>query len=338
MLMPKRQRITLDSLADWEWLSHCAVRAAKGKRQRESVQLYFSNFERSTACVREALLQARLPEGWYARFDIRDPKSRTIHAAPFVDRVAHHALIGKMAPRFEKSWTGTSYACRPHKGSHAAILQALKIAQESEWCIKLDVHSYFAYIDHDILLGLLDRLFKGSGLFHLLDTVLKSYSVCPGRGLPIGALTSQYFANHYLDGLQRELRCLSSVNAEIRYMDDLWIGCHSREAAGEIVALANEWLLANRKLRLKPACIQRSSIGQTFCGFKISSNGLRLGLRRRRAILRQYKNLAIGYEKGTISERRLQSQSCSIAALAKPGDHRVLMRQLIGSSGLNKLC
>jgi hypothetical protein len=336
--MPKRQLILLESVAEWDWLCQCAVRAARGKRQRHSIQRYFADFENSTARIRQALLKGDLPIGGYTCFDIRDPKQRTIHAAPFADRVAHHALIGKMAPRLEQSWVDSSYACRPGKGSHAAVIEALRIAQLSPWIVKLDVHSYFAFINHDTLRGLLHRQFKGVGLFQLLDSVLQSYNVKPGRGLPIGALTSQYFANHYLDRMQRFLRTQMHVKAELRYMDDFWIGCDSAEHAREIVAASNDWLKQYRQLSLKPACIQRSNIGMTFCGFHISKRGIRPGTRRRRSMMKQYRQMVADYLNDDCSELHVQSQLCAINALCKPGDHRTLMKRLISTSGVDQIC
>lgn len=338
MPVPKRQSITLEMIADWDWLCRCAIRAARGKAQRDSVRIYFDNFEHSTSQVGAALLQSRLPIGRYDSFEIRDPKQRIIHAAPFADRVAHHALVGRMAPRLERSWVDSSYACRLGKGSHAAIVEAFRIARSCPWIVKLDVHSYFAFIDHDVLRRLLHRQFKGIGLFELVDAVLHSYCVKPGRGLPIGALTSQYFANHYLDGMQRFLRSSPIVKSELRYMDDLWIGCGSRNQARDIVRAANEWLQINRQLTFKPACIQKSDIGMPFCGFHINNRGIRLGRRRRRSMMAQYQQVVTDRLEKRCSELEMQARLCGITALSNPGDHRTLMQKMIASSGVDRLC
>lgn len=334
----KRDATTLREVANWQWLCECAARAAKGKRHRSSVQRYFGAFERNTINVQQALFNAQIPQQKYRSFTITDPKPRVIHAAPFADRVAHHAIIGRLSPRFERAQVDSSYACRPGKGVHAAILQARRIAIKSPWLLKMDVHSYFAQIDHQILQSLLTRLYKDPGLLALLWNVIDSYSTEPGRGLPIGALTSQYFANHYLDAVQRFLRVDTAAIDELRYMDDIWVGCASKSAAVDITGQVNEWLQNRRNLALKPVMIQRSSVGLPFCGFCISSRRLVPGKRRRRAVKNHYHKISADFQSGLITESECQSQICSTAALLKPGVHHTLARKLVANSGINALC
>jgi len=225
---------------------------------------------------------------------------------------------------------------------HRAIEQARFVAIRSPWLLKMDVHSYFANIDHGILQSLLTRLFKDKGVLTLLSNVLGNFSTTPGRGLPIGALTSQYFANHYLDGAQRFIRRQPGVLGELRYMDDLWVGCASKQDAIRVYEASKEWLLLNRNLSLnlslKPAMIQRSKIGLPFCGFTVSSKRLVPGARRRRAVRNHYNRLASLYANGCIDQLELQTLACSTAALLKPGVHKTLARKLVHASGLNELC
>ena len=334
----KRDATPLAQIADWQWLCECAVRAARGKRHRTSVQRYFNTLEASTAAVRDSLLSSQLPVGSFRSFTITDPKPRIINAAPFADRVAHHAVIGKLAHRFETAQVPGSYACRTGKGAHAAILKARHIARQAPWLLKMDVHSYFAHIDHQILKGLLVRLFKDPGVLRLLRHIIDGYSTTTECGLPIGALTSQYFANHYLDGLQRYLKEQTNAIDELRYMDDVWVGCASRKSARDIASDAESWLWRERRLKLKPVLIQRSSVGLPFCGFTVSSNRLVPGKRRRRAVSAHYKRIAQAYSDGHITECECQTQISSIAALLKPGCHYVLAGKLVASSRLNQLC
>lgn len=159
----KRDSTSLHDIAEWHWLAECAACAARGKQHRPSVQRYFATFEASTSQVLQSLLDARLPIQSYRCFTINDPKPRLIHAAPFPDRVAHHAIIGKLGHRFERAQVPSSYACRSGKGVHKAIEKARYIALRAPWLLKMDVHSYFAHIDHRILRSLLSRLFKDEG-------------------------------------------------------------------------------------------------------------------------------------------------------------------------------
>ena len=334
----KRDATCIHDVADWQWLCECAARAAKGKRHRSSVQRYFNVLESSTRKVQSALLNARLPEQTYQCFTITDPKPRIIHAAPFSDRVAHHAIIGKLSERFERAQVSSSYACRPGKGVHAAILHARRVASRSPWLLKMDVHSYFAHTDHEILESLLARLFKDPTMLSLLGNVIGSYCSRPGRGLLIGALTSQYFANHYLDGLLRFLKNQPVVIDELRYMDDVFVGCPSNHAAAEIAGLAEEWLFRERNLSLKPVLIQRSCVGLPFCGFTVSSRRLTPGKRRKRAVRVQYKRIGSNYLAGKLEEQECQSQIHTASALLKPGMHRSLSRKIIDNTGIDSIC
>lgn len=336
--MPTCKKVTLASITDWENLCESAVRAARGKRHRESVQRYFKHFEKSTTELQRVLMKGRLPAGTYRQFCITDPKPRLIHAAPFEDRVAHHAIIACMAERFECAWVDSSYACRSGKGSHAAVLKAQRLAQRYPYLLKMDVHSYFACVEHETLLCLLNRLFKGDEFFNLLRNILGSFSTSQGTGLPIGALTSQYFANHYLDGFQRMLQGHPLVKAEMRYMDDCLVACDSSRAARAIANDSNCWLDANRKLTLKTPLIQRSSVGLPFCGFRIRAGELRLGRRRVRSITRHYKQVANSYSHGELSERQLQKRIHSIVALGRPAQQGALMKSLLDKCQLDSLC
>lgn len=336
--MPKRLAVTLTQIADWQNLTHACHQAAKGKRDSMAVKVFLADFEPSLQQVRQALLSGRLLHGQYRAFTIKDPKPRIIHAAPFADRVIHHALINCIGQRLEKSWLDSSYACRKGYGSHRAIEQAAQWSKQYPVVVKLDIRAYFAHIRHDILLQLLQRQFKGDGLFLLFENILSSFTsdgsfVGDGSGIPIGALTSQYFANHYLDGYQRWLRNNPQVRAELRYMDDVLVFCESLKAAKIIVANSHDWLTEQRQLILKPAVIQYSRVGVTFCGFLVSARGIKMAKRRKRSYQHQLKLLLQQGEAGTITPLAAQQQANRLAALCLPGEHKYWQRQQ-----LDKLC
>lgn len=181
-------------------------------------------------------------------------------------------------------------------------------------------------------------VFTGEGLFTLLENVLASFSTVSDRGLPIGALTSQYFANYYLDEFQRALRKQPGVIDELRYMDDHWVGCASKPAAKETAAFARDWLKQHRQLIVKPVQIQRSAIGLPFCGFRVSSSGLRMGRRRLRAIKKHYEKIGGEFSNGYIDELQAQQRLTSVTSLASPGYHKSAMRRIIANSGINDVC
>jgi hypothetical protein len=126
------------------------------------------------------------------------------------------------------------------------------------------------------------RRFKGSVL-ELIRQVLQTHESAPGRGLPIGALTSQHFANQYLGEADRFVLALPECRAHVRYMDDLVLWCESRAAGRAIHAALTEYLIDHLGLRLKPPCLMPTSAGLGFCGMRIYPGTIKLGMRRRRA-------------------------------------------------------
>ena len=279
----RRTRIELTAIADLNHLGEAAGRAARGKRYKPHIAEFFAELEARLEVIANDLYRARAPYNRYFSFTIHDPKRRTIHAPCFEDRIVHHALIGAMGPRLERSLTAHTFACRQGKGPLAAVLAVQKGIRRFPWYVKIDVRSYFDSIHHATLRALLARRFKGGGLFRLLDRLLAGYATEPGRGLPIGSLTSQHFANLYLDGLDRLLADRPEVWSPVRYMDDVLWWCEDKLAAKQSLDLVRSWLLDFRHLELKGAGqINRGSHGVTYCGCRVSSAALRLTRRRKR--------------------------------------------------------
>jgi len=318
--MPQRYRLSLEAIAEWHNVTAAAYQAARGKRDRPEVQAFFNTFDRSVQFIQSCIAQGELADGDYRSFMIRDPKVRQIHAASFNDRVIHHAIINQMQLRFERSWVDSSYACRQLKGSHRAVVKASELSGQYAFVVKLDIKAYFASINHQILKRLISRQFKGFKALALVGRVLESFS--QDRGLPIGALTSQYFANHYLDGFQRYLRDDPRVRDEIRYMDDVLVFTHTLKDAKDIASNAKQWLYEQRDLTLKPPIIQRTRIGVEFCGFKVSQSLLKMGRRRKRRYQSQLADLLQEAKKEEHNPLILQQRANQVKALCYPGNHQ----------------
>lgn len=258
-------------------------KAARGKRRRPEVAAFLDGLEAELAQLAEQILCGRAPRGEYRSFTITDPKRRLIHAACFADRVLHHAILNLAEPTFERSLVDTCFACRPGYGVHAAIFHVQRQMRRREWYVKVDVDGYFPAIDHERLLALLARRFKGEGFLQLMRRIVSACPAGPGRGLPIGALTSQHCANLYLDGADRLLRAQPDVAGHCRYMDDIVWFCAGRAAARRTLAMLDAWLRDERGLRLKAdAQINRCAHGITYCGLRILPGDLRLTPRKRR--------------------------------------------------------
>lgn len=283
----KRQAIALAAVAERSNLIDATFKAARGKRGRPVVRRFIDDLERQLDALSADLLDGRAPRGEARSFVIHDPKRRVIHAACFVDRVLHHAIMNCAAARFERWMVDSVHACRTGRGIHSAVGAVQRGLRARPWFVQVDVHSYFASIPHDRLKAMLARMFKGAPFLALLDRIIDASPTGShagsALGLPIGSLMSQYFANAYLGGADRLLLARPGCGAHVRYMDDLFWGCDSRFEAERSLACVREYLADECGLTLKPgARIARSGDGLQFCGFRVRQGVVLAGSRKMR--------------------------------------------------------
>jgi RNA-directed DNA polymerase len=268
----KRLAIRLEDLAERANLVLAVWKASRGKTAQPAVARFLAGLDGNLDVLAASILDGSAPSGHASRFVIHDPKQRVIHAACFADRVLHHAILNLAEPRFETMLVASTYACRPGKGVHAAVAAVQQGLRAWPWFVQVDVDAYFPSIRHDLLLALLARRFKGAGFLDLLGRIVARgcSSGVPGCGLPIGALTSQHFANAFLDSADRLLLDLPGTGAHVRYMDDIFWGCASRAVAEDSLTLLATHLETGRGLRLKAGPrIARSAEGARYCGFRV---------------------------------------------------------------------
>lgn len=279
----KRMPVSLEHIASRDNLVLATWKAARGKRARPDVREFLADLDSRLDRLAAGIRAGTVPTGVFREFIVHDPKVRRIHAVCFEDRVLHHALFNLIEPVFERTLTDSSYACRPGRGSHAAVLRVQHHLRRHAWYGQADVAGYFPAIRHDVLKSLLARRFKGAGVLDLFARIIDGYQAGAGRGLPIGALTSQHFANLYLDGADRRLRAHPAVRAAVRYMDDIVWWCDRRTDVRAVRDDLANYLDVEFGLRLKPdVVINRSGHGITFCGYRIRPGTLRLTRRKQR--------------------------------------------------------
>ena len=236
----KTYRNLYPKVCDWDNLYLAYRKARKGKRGRPPAATFEYNLEANLVQLRRELVEKTYTPGDYYSFYIHEPKRRLISAAPFGDRVVHHALCHVIEPIFEQSFIYDSYANRVGKGTHRALDRAQQFARRFRYVLQCDVRQFFPSIDHAILRGILTGKIADDDVLWLIDRILESgvgilseeYEMqwFPGddllavhrpRGLPIGNLTSQFWANCYLNPLdhfvKRELHCAGYL----RFVDDL---------------------------------------------------------------------------------------------------------------------
>lgn len=317
----KRSAIDLAAIADWNNLTAAFHRAALGKTNRAEVTIFQSNLDRELARLREDVLAGEPRLSPMRAFQIFDPKPRLIHAPVFRDRVLHHAVIGQVGRVLERSLVFDTYACRVGKGTVAAVKRVQHFARHFSWYAQIDIRSYFANIDHQILTGLLKRHFKNGGLLRFLSGMIAAHGTGAGKGLPIGALTSQHFANLYLDGCDRFLLESLGARGMVRYMDDTVWWADSKEAVRSQLEAVAGFLRSERGLEIKqPPRIGRSADGISFCGFRVLPGAILLSRRRRGRYAECRARWEVAFEEGRIDARGLQAGYASALGMTTPGD------------------
>ena len=235
--MPRPADGLFPGIASFAALEAAAQRAARGKRRKPGVAAFLAHLEPEVLRLERELLSGAWRPGRYVEIAIRDPKPRTVSAAPFRDRVVHHALCAVIEPLFERGFVFDSYANRTGKGTHRAVARYERFRNRFGHVLRCDLYRYFPAIDHAVLKADLRRRIRCERTLWLIDAVIDGsnpqepvHLYYPGddlftpferrRGLPIGNLTSQLFANVHLDGLDHYVKEVLRAPGYLRYVDD----------------------------------------------------------------------------------------------------------------------
>ncbi len=235
-----------ENIISFENLLTAAYKAAAGKREKNYVMSFFLRLEENLYRLQDELASGSYRTGDYRTFQIYEPKARMISAAPFRDRVVHHALMNIIAPLLERSFIFDSYANRIGKGTHKAISRYREFFKMNEFVLKCDIKRYFPSIDHIILKTLIRKRIACKETLQLIDIIIDGSNpqeqVCyyfPGdtlftplerrKGLPLGNLTSQLFANYYLNPLDHFIKETLTCKGYLRYVDDFALFSDSKK-------------------------------------------------------------------------------------------------------------
>ena len=296
------------------------IKAKKGKEHKPDVYSYSKHLRRNLANLREQFITGNFELGNYHYFKIYEPKERLICAAPFAERVLHHAVINVCHPVFERFQIMHSYATRIDKGQYAALELAKKSQKKYIWFCKLDIRKYFDSISHEKLLKLLGRLFKDQKLPGLFEKIIQSYETLPGRGLPIGNLTSQYFANFYLGVADHHLLESIHIPSYVRYMDDMVLWHHDRKTltikSKEFISFIEEKL----ELRVKPVCLHPTKKGLPFLGYVVFPEFLRLNKNSKKRFMQKMKIADKCFENGNWSQEEYAGHVNPLIAFTEHAD------------------
>ena len=291
--MAKRRDHLFDRIADFDALYASAKRAVVGKRKKPGASAVFANLERELLSLERRLKDGTYRPGRYVTIEVHDPKKRLVSAAPFRDRVVHHALCHVIQPIFEVGFIDNTFANRKGKGSHRAIEAFEGYRNRHAYVLRCDIFRYFPAIDHEILKSEIGRRIACERTLALLNLIVDSSNRqepvnlhYPGddlfapyerrRGLPIGNLTSQFFANLYLDGFDHFVTEVLRA-PYVRYVDDFAL-FHDNPSVLSEWRSRIETFLEGRRLRVHPdkTEIVATSEPAQFLGFLLHEDGGRM--------------------------------------------------------------
>ncbi|MFA5024377.1 MAG: reverse transcriptase/maturase family protein [Patescibacteria group bacterium] len=310
----------------------------RGKGRKEDVAAFEFELEQNIFKLQRELTDKTYCHGAYTSFYINDPKRRHIHKATVPDRVLHHAIFRILNPIYDQILIPDSFSCRLDKGTHRGVNAAERmIRTESRnyirlcYILKCDVKQFFASVDHQILLMILKKKIKDTDTFCLLEKVIKSFpggqdNLFSQRGLPIGNLTSQLFANIYLNELDQFVKRELKIKHYARYTDDFIIISQDKLFLEEIIPLIKEFLKAKLKLEIHPNKISISPYhrGLDFLGYITLPHYRLLRKRTKRRICRKLRERVSEFKTGAISEEDLnRSLQSFLGVLSHANAHKL---------------
>ncbi|MBP0020201.1 MAG: RNA-directed DNA polymerase [Cyanobacteria bacterium SBLK] len=340
----KRHGNLFPQILEWENLLLASRRAQKGKRFRDNVLEFNHQRERNLFQIQEELANKTYCPGDYKTFRIYDPKPRLISAAPYRDRIVHHALCNIIIPLIDRSFIADTYANRKEYGTHRALKRFVKFARSSRYILQCDIRKYFPSIDREILKTEIRRKIKCQDTLWLIELIIDRSNpqeevihyfpsdalltpLLRLKGLPIGNLTSQFFANVYLDRFDHFIKEKLQAKKYLRYVDDFALFSDDREFLVDAREAIVDYL-ATLRLQLHPVKSQlfETEYGASFLGFRVLPDRIRVrndNVRRGRSRLKQMQR---DYAKGLLSLGEVMQRLRSWDAHLQHGDTYRLRR------------
>ena len=299
--MPKTIKNVFDEKLTFLKLLEANERAAKNKRLRDDVIIFYMDLETNIMNLYRQIKNDTYKHGDYNIFVVKEPKTRIIMSLPYKDRIVHQWYVEEFVipyymPRFIKD----TYACIKDRGTHKAVetlqkyMRIMKRKYGHYYIIKFDIKKYFFNIDRDILFEILKKDIKDKKLLHFTEKLI--FDTDDKKGIPIGNYTSQYFANIYLNELDHFVKEKLRIKYYLRYMDDFIILIDTKEKAKEIKRIINDFL--NEKLDLelnKKSRYYPNELGVDFCGYRVYETHILLRKRSKKKIRKLVKEGNYGY-------------------------------------------
>lgn len=345
--MAKTYKGLYPRIYEFEHLHTAYLKARKGKRYEREVVAYSARLEEELIQLQNELIWRTYETGPYRAFKVFEPKERQVAALPFRDRVLQHALVSVIEPIWEARFIHDSYACRPNKGTHGGadraqqFLRKVKRKHGQVYALKADIAKFFQNVDHAILKRLLAKRIACRDTLALLHSIIDTWEDGPGRGIPIGNLTSQLFANLYMHELDEFVKYQLRERHYVRYMDDFVIIHHDKQHLHQlrrtIEAFLGEQLrlVTNHKTQVFPV---RPLGGRPldFLGYRIWPTHRKLRKDSAKRMRRKLKRLARLFAAGKIALEQIQPRIQSWIGHANHASTYRLRKHIMGSVSFTK--
>ena len=271
-----------------------------GKKYKPDVSSFQLELSRNIYNLHFALKDKCYVHGRYEAFSVNDPKPRSIHKASVRDRLLHHAIYRVLYPYFDKKFISDSYSCRDFKGTHRALDRFAQFSRKVSrnytqrcWVLKCDIRKFFASVDHSILFSIIAKNIEDENIRLLLKRIIESFnSTAPGKGLPLGNLTSQLLVNVYMNEFDQYVKRTLKQKYYIRYADDFVIMDSDRNTLALTLPKVRQFLTEKLSLSLHPdkVFIKSYTSGIDFLGWVHFANHRVLRTSTKRRMLRRLKS------------------------------------------------
>ena len=319
------------------------------KRNKPDVIQFELKLEENIFQLYRDLKNGSYKHGVYKGFWIHDPKVRHIHKATVRDRVLHHAIFRMLNPIFEPTFISNSFSCRIGKGTHKGVetltnmlRKASRNGTQTCYALKCDVRRFFDSVDHKMLFKALEQKIKDEKTLCLLREIISSYSTgselarerestaLRAKGIPIGNLTSQMFANIYMNEFDQFVKHGLKIKNYIRYTDDFIIIFQNEDYLKQIIPILQNFLSENLKLELHPnkITIKKFHQGVDFLGYVNFPHHRLLRTKTKKRILRKIKKNIQYFEEGSLSKKTLDSSFNSYLGVLSHADGYKLTENL----------
>lgn len=346
--MAKTVKNLYPQITDFENI-YCSWRKARrGKRYSPAASAFEQNLDAELIQLHQELAMQTWQPGGYRSFTVHEPKRRKISAAPFRDRVVHHALIRVIEPIYERKFIFDSYANRKGKGTHAALDRCTQYMRRYKYVLQCDIQQFFPAVDHAILKSTLAKTIACQSTLNLCGKIIDSgvgvlsaeydmryfpnddlFAVERGRGLPIGNLTSQFWANVYMNELDQYVKHTLRCKAYLRYVDDFLLFADDK-------ATLHSWrnaiiaFLASLRLTIHENRAQAKPVEQgiPFLGFTVYPDHRRLKRSKGISYRRHLKTLWRRYQAGEITRDQGRASVMAWLGHVQHGDTWSLQRKI----------